>query len=868
MVPPGCFFALNTQFLSDFPRRICYDGRHRHMKGSFSHSAFFSIAATLTVALSPCLAAQEPSPEAQPETARRQMAMRDAMQEVQEARTAYTEKKYTQAVEHYRNALAVLPQAPATEKQVSFIKDSLSDALIASAMDYRAVGRTDEAVSFLKEAISLSPKNERARQELAKTQDAQQTNPALTPQHIGNVSEVDRLLNMGYAQLDLGKFDEALAAFRQVAAIDAYNTAAQRGIEAVQKRRSAYFASAHDSARAAALAEVDATWEEPVPQDAEIADAGAAPQQGEVLEDDEAQSRIAVALREMKLPQVTFDDAPVMDVIDALQAQIRRFETNGSSSAGRAVNLTANFGLVGSEGYNDIMARRVSLNLSDVSLTEVLDALVRQLGVTYHVTPLGVELSYSGKDFGPMVERVYTVSPHFFDAEVGAGSDDEDDDDFSSSSRVVVKRVNPVTALKEMGISFPEGANARYDVGSRRLTVRNTPYNQEEIAGLLSVPLDEQSRAVVLNVVAMEVNEKDLNELGFEWLLNLNIGPETLYGGGGVMRAIREAGWPEGGNRQGQTGADSLSASATEGLRSGSQAISADSMERLIATGSARRFDVNNAASAKAPGILSLRGIWQAGDVTMIMRGLSQKKGTDILYNPRLVLTPGEEQQATFTNVREMFYPESYSEPSIFSTSSSAGSSSLTGQTRTIRSVMASASHPEEFTRFGMSEESVGGIGAIVQVHDAQIAADGQLVTMALTVTLNDFEGFINWGSPIQSMIMTDSGSMSGGGMAKITLTDNHILKPVFKRHMENTKISVAPGSVIVMGGLQEGRTVKYEDKLPILGDLPLVGRLFRSEGQEEQKKAFLFFVKVDVVDPTGRDPRTGAQPSDFSLAD
>lgn len=836
------------------------------MKGSFSRSAILSIAATLTVALSPCLAAQEPAPDAQPETARRQLALRDAMQEVQEARTAYTEKKYTQAVEHYRNALAVLPQAPATEKQVNFIKDSLSDALIASAMDYRAVGRTDEAVDFLKEAISLSPKNERARTELAKTEDPLRHNPAMTPQHVGNVAEVDRLLTMGYAQMDLGKLDEAQDAFRQVLAIDAYNTAAQRGIETVQNRRRAYYASAHDSARAAALSQVDALWEEEVPQDGEIADIGGEHPQGEVADDEEAQGRITAALREMVLPQVTFDDAPVMDVIDALQAQIRRFETSGASSAGRAVNLTANFGLVGSEGYNDIMSRRVSLNLSDVSLTEVLDALARQLGVTYHVTPLGVELSYSGKDFGPMVERVYTVSPHFFDAEVGG--DDDDDDDFSSSSRVVVKRVNPVTALKEMGISFPEGANARYDVGSRRLTVRNTPYNQEEIAGLLSVPLDEQSRSLVLNVVAMEVNESDLNELGFEWLVSMHMGPGAWFGGGGAMSTLEQAGWPEGGNNKAQEKPQADELSVTNALRSGSQAISADSMDRLISTGSARLLNAANADLHKAPGILSLRGVWQAGDVTMIMRGLAQKKGTDILYNPRIVLTPGEEQQATFTNVREMFYPETYSEPSIFSTSMNMGNDKLTGQSTSARSVIATAAHPEEFTRFGMSEDSVGGIGAVVQVHDAQIAQDGQLVTLALTVTLNDFEGFINWGSPIRTFIMTDTGSLlDSDQMAMVTLTDNHILKPVFKRHMENTKISVAPGSVIVMGGVQEGRTVKYEDKLPILGDLPLVGRLFRSEGQEEKKKAFLFFVKVDVVDPTGRDPRTGARPSDFSLA-
>jgi general secretion pathway protein D len=66
---------------------------------------------------------------------------------------------------------------------------------------------------------------------------------------------------------------------------------------------------------------------------------------------------------------------------------------------------------------------------------------------------------------------------------------------------------------------------------------------------------------------------------------------------------------------------------------------------------------------------------------------------------------------------------------------------------------------------------------------------------------------------------------------------------------------------VLVIGGLKEAKTVKYEDKLPVLGDLPLVGRLFRSEGEEKVRKAFLMFVKADIVDPTGRNAETGIRP-------
>ena len=177
------------------------------------------------------------------------------------------------------------------------------------------------------------------------------------------------------------------------------------------------------------------------------------------------------------------------------------------------------------------------------------------------------------------------------------------------------------------------------------------------------------------------------------------------------------------------------------------------------------------------------------------------------------------------------------------------------------RATIATPAHPESFIRFGTNEDAVGGVGSVIQIHDASVAPDGRHVTMALTVTLNEFEGFVNWGTPIYSYMMTDDSTEA----VRMTLTENQILKPVFKRRMENTKLTVGSGAVVVIGGLKESRSVRYEDKLPVLGDLPMVGRLFRSEGEETIRKAFLMFVKVDVVDPTGRVIGTGERPSDVT---
>ena len=218
--------------------------------------------AALTLAPHGWAQAGDAAAQAATQSARRRMALRDAMQQVQEARDAYRLKRYTEAVEHYRNALAVIPDAPETEKQVKFIKDSLSDALIARAMDYRAVGRYDEAVEFLKEAIKLSPDNKRARQELVETNDPVRHNPALTPEHVGDVEEVQRRLTLGYGYLDLGKYDEAYRTFDDVLRIDPYNSAARRGQEAVARRKSGYYNDArNDNCRNRRKAACKALWQ-------------------------------------------------------------------------------------------------------------------------------------------------------------------------------------------------------------------------------------------------------------------------------------------------------------------------------------------------------------------------------------------------------------------------------------------------------------------------------------------------------------------------------------------------------------------------------------------------------------------------------
>ena len=63
----------------------------------------------------------------------------------------------------------------------------------------------------------------------------------------------------------------------------------------------------------------------------------------------------------------------------------------------------------------------------------------------------------------------------------------------------------------------------------------------------------------------------------------------------------------------------------------------------------------------------------------------------------------------------------------------------------------------------------------------------------------------------------------------------------------------------MVLGGLISEAVAKRKDKVPVLGDLPIVGRLFRSEASQSQKKNLLIFVTPTIIDPAGNRVQTEA---------
>jgi general secretion pathway protein D len=71
---------------------------------------------------------------------------------------------------------------------------------------------------------------------------------------------------------------------------------------------------------------------------------------------------------------------------------------------------------------------------------------------------------------------------------------------------------------------------------------------------------------------------------------------------------------------------------------------------------------------------------------------------------------------------------------------------------------------------------------------------------------------------------------------------------PYFRVREIKTQVDVADGSTVGLGGLIYDRLETYKDKVPVLGSIPLIGRLFRSEGERSIKRNLMIFVSAGQV--------------------
>ena len=406
------------------------------------------------------------------------------------------------------------------------------------------------------------------------------------------------------------------------------------------------------------------------------------------------------------------------------------------------------------------------------------------------------------------------------------------------NDRQLVGRADAKIMLESMGVQFPPGASATFWPHSGTLIVRNTQDNLDFVDALADQANASQPKQVEIESKFVEINQNNLKELGFDWLLgpfSLNgkvFGSGGTAGNGAPINAanfpFNNNGVPVGGPGTGIPNDGTGGGPVTSGNRSGNFSISANALDALLMPG------IGQVAGA-APGIFGLAGVFTNPQFQVVIRALNQKKGIDLLSAPKVTTKSG--QRAIVEVIREFRYPRTYTQPQVPSISSTT-------------TTLVAGPVPVVVTPTTPQDWETRNTGVTLEVEPV-VGGDATTIDLNLVPQVVEFEGFINYGSPINAIGVNTVGGVLSTSVP-VLLTPNVINQPVFSTRKVTTSVSVYDGQTVVLGGLMREDVQKTEDKVPILGDIPLVGRAFRTNVDQHVKKNLVMFVTARIVTPAG----------------
>lgn len=816
----------------------------------------------------------------QNEVRRRALVINKAGEEIQRGYLLIEERKAEEALALFSAVYESIPDVPMAQEHRAAARNGYVSAGCLHVQDLTARGDLSAASKLLDELLAAAPNDARVLGLKKRLADPDRFPPALTAKHVGNVEAVNALMLKANSFLELGDPDKAISTYQDVLRIDPHNGAARRGMEAAETFKRKYFNAAYDHQRSRMLAKVDEAWEDPVPLTVDMSAMFGAANVASNQNRHTGRESIVQKLRTLKVPQIELTGVTLDEATELLKVRSRDLDPEG-----RGVNFIIN---VPPEARNKL----ISLALFSVPLEEVLRYISETAGVSYKVDEHAVIFTSVSERGSAIISRSFRVPPDFIQSSpVGTSPPAAANaDPFAAAApaggALVVRRMGAKEFLEGRGVSFPEGTSASFNNATSTLTVRNTVENMEMIELFVEQATKSAPKMAVIQVRMIEVNQTNLEELGFDWLLGGvgTNGNNLFFGGGsngnGVPTSARNFPFqtpyttpamfvgdpilgqistqvfppvpvdgalagpvPNGTTAPFPYGGGSISS----GLRSGSYAVAQNSLDSLLRTGSA------NGSRQVAPGVFSVAGVFSDPQFQTVMRGLSQKKGVDINASPSVTTKNGVKANVEIT--REIIYPTEFDPPQLPQGGGrSAGIIGMAGPP-----MIATPTTPTAF--------ETRKTGVLLDVEPI-ISEDGRTVELTITPELSDFEGFINYGSPIyspssQSVLTIQGGDVRGNFAASTAyipisspeqlITPNLILQPVFKTQKVVTAVKVWDGATVVLGGAKVQTRQMVNDKIPLLGDLPFVGRLFRSDTNHTDTKNVIIFVTVHVVDPSGR---------------
>jgi type II secretory pathway component GspD/PulD (secretin) len=202
--------------------------------------------------------------------------------------------------------------------------------------------------------------------------------------------------------------------------------------------------------------------------------------------------------------------------------------------------------------------------------------------------------------------------------------------------------------------------------------------------------------------------------------------------------------------------------------------------------------------------------------INMKVHAMDLQSRADILSTPRITTQNGEE--ATIRMVTDVYFPETWGETTIVTDPTGTGFS---------------ASMPE----FGDPTE----LGVRLTVTPT-VDPDKYTISLDMVPVVQTQVDWTDYSYTVPTADIDNN----------LIYLPNVLKMPIIEARTVQTQITIYDGETVVLGGIMRDLTGTVDDRIPLLGDLPLVGRMFRSKLVDKRKANLLIFTTVRLVNPDG----------------
>lgn len=759
----------------------------------------------------------------QQEEGRRQFREIEGRKAMEAADQAWKSGDYSGAAESYKSALLKLPmigrnaalRARATQRLPE------CDYEIVRAL-YRD-GKDKEAVDKGQEFLQVRANNPALRKLVDKISAIKPSEVKeggdIKSQAKGVDPEVEKQMRLGREAMASRNYTESRSRFESVLALDPDHREAMRYLKVLGDREYGNKSVEREATTRKMTADVRDTWNSKYkiikgqPQNvAKVATPGVSP--------------IEEKMKKIVIDEVEFRQANMHDVVDFLNKRSRDCDKSTEDDSKKGVNIILNLNPGGAavtapapKAADDPFgspeagkpggasgAPEVTFSARYITLYNALKIITSVSGLKWRIDGEIVMIIPFDWDPATIEMRMYPVEPTFIERVKLTSSSMPETTTVGGREKVGFGEAgieNAVGDLKAsfqgMGMTFPKGSSITYNPGIGKVIVANTADNLiifEKLLGELNVvPMQ-----VEIEAKFVEVNETDLYEAGLQWLLTDNW--EMLVKNNSNPYA------PMTSNQRIQMNANSADGGFTKGLR-------------FLTTQDGKQVGVGGGAG-NLGGIAAIAGVLTNPDLTAILHALEQNGNADLLSAPKVTARSGEE--AVIKVVTEFIYPTTFEVQGgqIGQNAGGGGNAANVIQETTVV--------PQDF--------ATREVGVILNVLP-EVSQDGNMINLTMKPQVVTDPIWYQYGSTVRR----------ADGSEQIL----NMPQPFFQVRAIETKISIYDGATVAMGGLITESVDKVNDKIPVLGDIPFIGALFRSKSEKSVKRNLLIFVTAKLVDPAGQ---------------